>query len=62
MSGDVRSVVDSHLRVRGIEGVRVADLSVYPNIPGGHTYAPAMVTGWHAADLILEDVRYGDQI
>ena len=38
-SGD-DAVVDPELRVRGIEGLRVADASVMPLIPGGHTLAP----------------------
>ena len=45
-------VVDPSLRVRGIEGLRVADASVMPAIPGGNTNAPAMMIGEHAARLI----------
>lgn len=52
MGTDDRSVVDPELRVRGVEGLRVADASVMPNIIRGHTNAPSMVIGEKAADLI----------
>jgi choline dehydrogenase-like flavoprotein len=46
------AVVDAELRVRGVEGLRVADASVMPVIPGGNTNAPAIMIGERAADLI----------
>lgn len=52
MGRDDRSVVDPHLRVRGVAGLRVADASVMPSIVRGHTHAPAVVIGEKAADLI----------
>lgn len=52
MGRDERSVVDPHLRVRGVAGLRVADASVMPAIIRGHTHAPAVVIGEKAADLI----------
>ena len=52
MGSDERSVVDPELRVRGVDGLRVADASVMPNIIRGHTNAPSMVIGEKAADLI----------
>ncbi|MDE2597072.1 MAG: GMC family oxidoreductase N-terminal domain-containing protein [Sphingomonadales bacterium] len=55
MGGDERSVVDSRLRLRGVEGVRVADCSVIPGHVTGNTNAPAMAIGWRAAELILAD-------
>lgn len=45
-------VVTSDLRVRGVEGLRVADISVLPTQVSGNTAAPAMAIGWLAADLI----------
>jgi choline dehydrogenase len=46
------SVVDERLRVHGIEGLRVADASVFPTMPSGNTNAPSMMVGEKAADLI----------
>lgn len=47
------TVVDSQLRVRGVEGLRVADASVMPSLNRGHTHAPAVMIGERASDLIL---------
>ncbi|MER7556217.1 GMC family oxidoreductase N-terminal domain-containing protein [Nocardioides sp. NPDC126508] len=52
MGTDEASVVDPHLRVRGVGGLRVADASVMPRIVRGHTNAPAILIGERAADLI----------
>ena len=53
MGNDEMSVVDSQLRVRGIAGLRIADASVMPAIPGGNTNAPAIMIGEKAADMII---------
>ena len=45
-------VVDAELRVLGIDGLRVADASVMPTIPGGNTYAAVLMIAERAADLI----------
>jgi choline dehydrogenase len=52
---DALAVVDSRLRVHGIERLRVADASVMPTVTSGNTYAPSAMIGEKAADLILED-------
>ncbi len=52
MGADAASVVDPSLRVRGVEGLRVADASIMPTVIRGHTNAPAIVIGEKAADLI----------
>ena len=52
MGSDDASVVDPQLRVRGVEGLRVADASVMPSIIRGHTHAPSVLIGERAADLL----------
>ncbi len=52
MGSDDASVVDPHLRVRGVDGLRVADASVMPAIIRGHTHAPSVLIGEKAADLV----------
>ena len=49
------AVVDELLRVRGVEGLRVMDTSIYPEMLSGNTNAPTMALAWRASDLILED-------
>jgi choline dehydrogenase len=54
-TGDPMAVLDSTLRVRGIEGLRVCDLSAMPNINAGNTNAPAMMMGSRCAQFILAE-------
>ena len=49
------SVVDSRLRVHGVDGLRVADASIFPNLIAGNTNAAAILVGWKAGAIILED-------
>ena len=47
-----QAVVDSQLRVHGLQGLRVIDASVMPVIPGGNTNAPTIMVAERGADLI----------
>ncbi len=53
MGQDKMAVVDSDLRVHGIQGLRIADCSIMPEIVSGNTNAPAIMIGEKASDLIL---------
>ena len=53
-TGDPMAVLDSRLRVRGVERLRVCDLSAMPDINAGNTNAPAMMLGSRCAELILQ--------
>lgn len=50
---DKSAVLDARMRVRGIEGLRVCDMSAVPDINAGNTNAPAMMLGDRCADLVM---------
>ena len=57
MGTDTLAVLDSRLRVRGVDSLRVMDLSVTPTMISGNTNGPMMAMAWRAADLIMADAR-----
>ena len=51
-------VVDHRLRVKGVEGLWVADASIIPSIPAGNINATCIMIGERAADMIREDTQH----
>ena len=56
MGSDARSVVDPELRVRGVQGLWVADASVMPRLVSGNTNAPSIMIGERCADFVKADL------
>jgi choline dehydrogenase len=50
--GGPTTVVDEKLKVHGLEGLRIADASIFPTMPSGNTNAPCIMVGEKCADLI----------
>ena len=55
--GDERFPVTPDLKVRGVEGLRVIDASVFPKITSGNTNAPTMMVAERGAEMVLADAK-----
>jgi choline dehydrogenase len=52
---DQGGVVDAACRVHGIDGLRVVDAAIFPNVTSANTHAPVVMAAWRAAAMILAD-------
>lgn len=57
LASDTNAVVDNHLRVHGIDGLRVVDASIMPTLVSGNTNVPIVMIAERAAEFILEDAK-----
>jgi choline dehydrogenase-like flavoprotein len=57
MGQDAQAVVDARLRVRGVDGLRVIDASIMPNITSGNTNGPTQALARHATSMLVEDLK-----
>jgi choline dehydrogenase len=61
MGNDRMAVVDSELRVRGVERLRVVDASIMPVVPSGNINAPTTMIAERASDLIKRGTVVGKE-
>jgi choline dehydrogenase len=59
MGRDAMSVVDSHLKVYGIDNLRIADGSIMPRVTTGNTMAPCVIIGERAGEILKADHKLG---
>jgi choline dehydrogenase len=52
---DGRNVVDQRLKVHGVDGLRIVDASIFPNVTSGNTNAPVVMVAEKAVDLMLSN-------
>jgi choline dehydrogenase-like flavoprotein len=57
MGSDDDAVCDPQLRVRGVEGLYIADASVMPQVVSGNTNAPSIMIGERCADFVMADLN-----
>jgi choline dehydrogenase len=55
--GDPRAVVDEDCRVLGVQGLRVIDASVMPDVPRANTFLTTVMIGEHMADRVRRQAR-----
>lgn len=58
MGSGAQSVVDTRLRVRGVDGLRVADASIMPLLPNANTHAPTLMIAEKAAEIMLNEYHH----
>jgi len=59
MGRQAMSVVDGHLKVYGVENLRIADGSIMPRVTTGNTIAPCVIVGERAAEIIRDEHQIG---